>query len=67
MKIELNLNEDIIQILFNRHCSKSECCTCSCQDPYESTTCYHNYKNGLFKTHIQEKFDIMCELIEMTI
>lgn len=65
MKVELNINEDVVRVLFDVYCDDNECHVCGCQDPYGTSTCYNNYKNGIFKTLIQEKFDIMCELIKM--
>lgn len=66
MKIEVNVNENLVESMYNKYCNTIECVDCKCNIlPNEKyINCYEKYKKEYFKYDIQDKINRMLKIIE---
>lgn len=66
MDIKIKIDESFVEKMFDKHCEKTDCVSCSCQvlpnEDYEE--CYSKYIDTLFNIDIQNKINRLMENIK---
>lgn len=59
MKIEININESLIESMYKNYCDTVECVDCKCGILPDETyrNCYEKYKKEYFKYDMQNRID----------
>lgn len=63
MKIEIDINEDLIESMYNKYCNSVECVDCKCDvlPGEEYAGCYDKYKKEYFRHDIQNQIKLILE------